>query len=131
MSLTAALLFMWSGALTRLTIPASPAVVTFGRLAVAVAVVLILAMVLRRPLRPALSRRHALLGLTLFLHFYLFTVAAQTSTIAHALSIAYTAPDIRRHRLGAAAAGAALAQPSGRRCCRRGGNRHPRRLRPR
>ena len=92
MSLTAALLFMWSGALTRLTIPASPAVVTFGRLAVAVVVVLTMAMVLRRPLRPALSRRHALLGLTLFLHFYLFTVAAQTSTIAHALSIAYTAP---------------------------------------
>ena len=92
MSVAAALLFMWSGALTRLTVPASPAVVTFGRLAVAAAVVLILAMALRRPLRPVLSLRHALLGLILFLHFYLFTVAAQTSTVAHALSIVYTAP---------------------------------------
>ena len=92
MSVAAALLFMWSGALTRLAVPASPAVVTFGRLAVAVVVVLILAVALRRPLRPALSLRHAVLGVTLFLHFYLFTVAAQTSTVAHALSITYTAP---------------------------------------
>ena len=49
-------------------------------------------MALRRPLRPALSLRHAVLGVTLYLHFYLFTVAAQTSTVAHALSITYTAP---------------------------------------
>ncbi len=92
MSVAAALLFMWSGAVTRLTVPASPAVVTFGRLAVAVAVVLLITMALRRPLRPALSLRHAVLGVTLYLHFYLFTVAAQTSTVAHALSITYTAP---------------------------------------
>ena len=78
--------------LTRLTVPATRAVVTFGRLVVASTAVLLLALVLRRQLRPALSLQHLVLGLTLFLHFYLFTVAAQTSTIAHALALVYTAP---------------------------------------
>ncbi len=92
MSVVAAALFMWSGALTRLTVPATPAVVTFGRLGVAALAVLLMALALRHPLRPVLSVQHFVLGVTLFLHFYLFTVAAQTSTIAHALAIVYTAP---------------------------------------
>lgn len=92
MSLTAVTLFMWSGVLTRYTAPAPPAIVTFGRLTVATVAILLLAVSLRHPLRPAISLQSAVLGITLFLHLYLFTVAVQTSTIAHALAIVYTAP---------------------------------------
>ena len=51
-----------------------------------------MALLQRRALRWTLRPGAALLGATLYAHFFLFTVAAQTTTTAHTLAIVYTSP---------------------------------------
>ena len=62
------------------------------RLALAALVALGLARVSGVSLRHVRERRTALLGATLYAHFLLFTVAAQTTTTAHALALVYGSP---------------------------------------
>ncbi len=92
MSVIAAATFSLGAPLSRLALPASAAEVTFGRLLVAAAAVALTALAMRQSLRSLLRPEAAALGAVLYLHFYLFTFAAQTTTAAHALSIVYTSP---------------------------------------
>ncbi len=92
LSLAAAAAFALSAPLTRLTLPVSPAEVTFWRLALAAALALILARGSRAAWQNMRRRRTALLGAAFFLHFLFFTTAAQTTTTAHALALTYTSP---------------------------------------
>ena len=78
--------------LSRLALPVSAAEVTLWRLALAALVALGLACVSGASLAHVRERRTALLGATLYAHFLLFTVAAQTTTTAHTLALVYGSP---------------------------------------
>ena len=77
---------------SRFAAPVSAAEITFERLALAALAVLGVALLQRRALRWTLRPGVALLGATLYAHFFLFTLAAQTTTTAHTLAIVYTSP---------------------------------------
>ena len=94
LSVAAAATFALGAPLSRAALPVSPAEVTFGRLGLAALAAGAALIVLRRSpprvWRPSL----ALLGAVLYAHFFLFTLAAQTTTTAHALAIVYASPVI-------------------------------------
>lgn len=65
---------------------------TFWRLGLATLVAFGLARVSGVSLAHIRERRTAVLGATLYAHFLLFTVAAQTTTTAHTLALVYASP---------------------------------------
>lgn len=86
--------FSTSPVLTRWAVPLSPYEIATGRLGVAALGILAL-MVLRRE-RPRVARadrpRFVLFGLIAALHFLCYIASLSFTTIAHSLSIVYTAP---------------------------------------
>lgn len=92
LSAAAAAAFSLGAPLSRLAAPVSAAEVTLWRLALATLVALGLAKVSGASLAHVRERRTALLGATLYVHFLLFTLAAQTTTTAHTLALVYGSP---------------------------------------
>jgi len=90
----AVLFFSTSPVLTRWAAPLSPYEIAAGRLAVAALAILAL-MALRRE-RPRIARadlpRFLLFGLIAAVHFLCYIASLSYTTIAHSLSIVYTAP---------------------------------------
>ena len=92
LSAAAAAAFALGAPLSRLALPVSAAEVTWWRLSLAALVALTLVKVSGASLAHAFQRRTALLGITLYAHFLLFTLAAQTTTTAHTLALVYGSP---------------------------------------
>ena len=93
MMVFAACIFSTSPVLVRWAAPLSPAVITSGRLLVAGLAVAILAWVIRSPGVDARQlRRLALYGLIAALHFQLYVASLSYTTVAHSLTLVYTAP---------------------------------------
>ena len=90
----AVVMFATSPVLIRVAFPVSSFEITFWRMAVAAPTVLVLSVLLRQPisLRKADLGRFALYGLVAALHFLLYIASLQFTTIAHSLSLVYTAP---------------------------------------
>jgi len=90
----AVFLFSWSPVLIRLAAPLSAPEITFGRLSVAALALFVLAKI--RGIDLTLSRsgwlKLSLYGLVTSLHFLLYIASLSFTTIAHSLSIVYTAP---------------------------------------
>jgi drug/metabolite transporter (DMT)-like permease len=83
-----------SPVLTRLAAPYAPIAITFGRMAIAAAAVLVVARLTGVALgyHPDELPRLALYGLVTALHFLLYIWSLELTTIAHALALVYTAP---------------------------------------
>ncbi|HCU73257.1 MAG: hypothetical protein CL790_01935 [Chloroflexi bacterium] len=92
LSVVATLAFALGAPLSRVALPVTAAEVTFWRLALATGVVLAVALVTGRPAAYLWDWRTFGLGGVLFLHFFLFTLAAQTTTTAHTLTLVYISP---------------------------------------
>ena len=92
LSVVATLAFALGAPLSRVALPVTAAEVTFWRLALATGVVLAIALVAGRPAAYLWDWRTFGLGGVLFLHFFLFTLAAQTTTTAHTLTLVYISP---------------------------------------
>lgn len=92
MSVVASATFALGAPLSRFALPVSAGEVTLGRLVLAAAAAMLAALFLRQPLRQLWRPRTVALGAVLYAHFHLFTLAAQTTTTAHALAIVYTSP---------------------------------------
>jgi len=90
----AVVLFAWSPVLVRLAAPLSPLAISFGRLAVAGGTLFLLGLARGSNLRVSgrESLTFALYGLVLALHFLLYIASLQLTSIAHSLSLVYTAP---------------------------------------
>ena len=89
----AACVFSTSPVLVRWAAPLSPALITSGRLLVAGLAVAILAWMIRSPgLDVGQLRRLALYGLIAALHFQLYVASLSYTTVAHSLTLVYTAP---------------------------------------
>ena len=89
MSAAAAAAFALGAPLSRLALPVGAAEVALWRLGLAALLALGLARVSGASLAHIRERRTAVLGATLYAHFLLFTLAAQTTTTAHALALVY------------------------------------------
>ena len=94
MSAAAAAAFALGAPLSRLALPVSAAEVALWRLGLAALLALGLARVSGASLAHIRERRTAVLGATLYAHFLLFTLAAQTTTTAHALALVYGSPTL-------------------------------------
>ena len=92
LSLAAAMIFALGAPLSRVAKPITAAEVTFWRLVLAMLVALVVVVVSRVPIANICSPRMLVLGATLYAHFLLFTLAAQTTTTAHTLALVYTSP---------------------------------------
>ena len=92
LSAAAAAAFSLGAPLSRLALPVSAAEVTLWRLGLATLVAFGLARLSGVSLGHIRERRTAILGATLYAHFLLFTVAAQTTTTAHTLALVYGSP---------------------------------------
>lgn len=92
LSAAAAAAFALGAPLSRLAAPVSAAEVTLWRLGLATLVAYGLARVSGVSLAHIRERRTAILGATLYAHFLLFTLAAQTTTTAHTLALVYGSP---------------------------------------
>jgi drug/metabolite transporter (DMT)-like permease len=90
----AVLFFSTSPVLTRWAAPLTPYEIATGRLGVAALAILLLVVVRRDPLRIAKRDlpRFVLFGLIAAVHFLCYIASLSYTTIAHALSIVYTAP---------------------------------------
>ena len=88
----AAAAFSLGAPLSRLAAPVSAAEVTLWRLGLATLVAFGLARISGVSLAHIRERRTAILGATLYAHFLLFTLAAQTTTTAHTLALVYGSP---------------------------------------
>jgi len=90
----AVLFFSTSPVLTRWAAPLSPYEIATGRLGIAALAILALATLRRQP--PRLARadvpRFILFGLIAAVHFLCYIASVSYTTIAHSLSIVYTAP---------------------------------------
>ncbi len=87
-------MFATSPVLIRLAFPVSSFEITFWRMALAAPTVLVLSLLLRQPIvfPKADLGRFALYGLVAALHFLLYIASLEFTTIAHSLSLVYTAP---------------------------------------
>ncbi len=94
LALAAVLAFSTTPVLVIWAAPLSPYEITFGRLAVATAVVVILGRLSRQPFLPARTDlgRFVLFGLVTAIHFLSYIASLNFTTIAHTLAIVYTAP---------------------------------------
>ena len=92
LSAAAAAAFSLGAPLSRLAAPVSAAEVTLWRLGLATLVAYGLARASGVSLAHIRERRTAVLGATLYAHFLLFTLAAQTTTTAHTLALVYGSP---------------------------------------
>ncbi len=92
LSAAAAAAFSLGAPLSRLAAPVSAAEVTLWRLGLATLVAFGLARISGASLAHIRERRTAILGATLYAHFLLFTLAAQTTTTAHTLALVYGSP---------------------------------------
>ncbi len=92
LSAAAAAAFSLGAPLSRLAAPVSAAEVTLWRLGLATLVAFGLARISGVSLAHIRERRTAILGATLYAHFLLFTLAAQTTTTAHTLALVYGSP---------------------------------------
>ena len=94
MVVLAALLFSTTPVLIRWASPLSGWEIAWGRLGVAAIVVWLLAVLRGEP--PSLSRhdlpRLALFGLITALHFWFYVASLSYTTVAHSLTLTYTAP---------------------------------------
>jgi drug/metabolite transporter (DMT)-like permease len=90
----AVVMFATSPVLIRLANPVSSFEITFLRMALAALTVLALSRALRQPIHLQRSDlgRFALYGLVAALHFLLYIASLSFTTIAHSLSLVYTAP---------------------------------------
>lgn len=91
----AVLTFSSSPILVRWAAPLHPLTITAGRLLFGALAVIALSLVLRRSWRPPARTewpRYALYGLIAAAHFSLYIASLGLTTIAHALSLTYTAP---------------------------------------
>jgi drug/metabolite transporter (DMT)-like permease len=90
----AVLFFSTSPILTRWAAPLSPYEIATGRLGVAALAILVLAVMRRQPLRVARADlpRFLLFGFIAAVHFLCYIASIGFTTLAHALSIVYTAP---------------------------------------
>ena len=88
----ATLAFALGAPLSRVAVPVTAAEVTFWRLALATVVALGIALAAGRPAAYLWDWRTFSLGGVLSLHFLLFTLAAQTTTTAHTLTLVYISP---------------------------------------
>ena len=90
----AVLLFSTSPVLIRWAESVSALEITWWRLALATLTVMVIARLGGHRLRPRplVSRRFALYGLTIALHFYLYIASLSLTTVAHSLALVYTAP---------------------------------------
>ena len=86
------MIFALGAPLSRVARPITAAEVTFWRLVLATLVALVILGVSRVRIRNVCHPRMPVLGATLYLHFLLFTLAAQTTTTAHTLALVYTSP---------------------------------------
>ncbi len=87
-------MFSTTPVLIRLAAPVSSAEIAFWRMALAALTVLVLSRLMHEPiaLPRGDARRFALYGLVTALHFLLYIASLAFTTIAHSLSIVYTAP---------------------------------------
>lgn len=87
-------LFSTSPVLVRWAGGVSPFEITFWRLLLATATVLAIARCTGRPIRASRcwSRRFALYGLVIALHFWLYIASLFYTSVAHSLALVYTAP---------------------------------------
>ena len=90
----ATLMFSTSAVFIRWTAPVSPYVITWGRLVVATLTVAALALFSRQPIRLGRADipRFLLFGGIAAAHFVCYIASLSYTTIAHALTLAYTAP---------------------------------------
>ena len=90
----AVLFFSTSPVLTRWAAPLSPYEIATGRLGIAALAILALATLRRQPVRLARGDvpRFILFGLIAAVHFFCYIASVGYTTIAHSLSIVYTAP---------------------------------------
>ena len=88
----ATLAFALGAPLSRVAVPVTAVEVTFWRLALATVVVLGIALAAGKPAAYLWDWRTFGLGGVLSLHFLLFTLAAQTTTTAHTLTLVYISP---------------------------------------
>ena len=90
----ATLMFSTSAVFIRWTAPVSPYVITWGRLAVATLTAVALALFSRQTVRLGKNDipRLLLFGGIIALHLYCYITALGYTTIAHTLTLAYTAP---------------------------------------
>ncbi len=86
------MIFALGAPLSRVARPITAAEVTFWRLVLATLVALVILGISRVQIRNIYHPRMPVLGATLYLHFLLFTLAAQTTTTAHTLALVYTSP---------------------------------------
>jgi drug/metabolite transporter (DMT)-like permease len=93
-ALAAVALFSASPVLVRRAETVSAVEITFWRLAIAAATVVLLAAFTRRPVRWRRLpwRPFAAYGLVIALHFFLYIASLFFTTVAHALALVYTAP---------------------------------------
>lgn len=94
LALAAVLMFSTSPVFVLLARPLSPYEITFGRLAIAAALVIALGRRSKQPLLPAKVDRpiFVLFGLITAIHFLSYIASLNYTTIAHSLAIVYTAP---------------------------------------
>ncbi len=87
-------MFAASPVLVRLASPVSSFEITFWRMALAAPTVLVLSLIMRQPIHLPRGdmRRFMAYGLVAALHFLLYIASLSFTTIAHSLSIVYTAP---------------------------------------
>lgn len=87
-------MFSTSPVLIRLAAPVSSFEITFWRMATAAPTVLVLSLIMRQPIRLPWADlpRFAAYGLVAALHFLLYIASLQFTSIAHSLSLVYTAP---------------------------------------
>jgi drug/metabolite transporter (DMT)-like permease len=87
-------MFATSPVLVRLAAPVSSFEITFWRMALAAPTVLVLSYIMRQPIHLPRGdmRRFIGYGLVAALHFLLYIASLSFTTIAHSLSIVYTAP---------------------------------------
>ena len=91
---SAVLLFSTSPVLTRVAGTISSLEIAWWRLFLAALTVLVIATVSRHRVRwqPLVSRRFALYGLIIALHFFFYIASLSFTTVAHSLALVYTAP---------------------------------------
>jgi drug/metabolite transporter (DMT)-like permease len=87
-------MFATTPVLIRMADPVAPADITFWRMAIAALTVFVLSIAMRQPVRLPRAElgRFAAFGLVAALHFFLYIASLSFTTIAHSLSLVYTAP---------------------------------------
>lgn len=94
LALAAVVMFSTSPVFVIKAAPLSPYEITFGRLAIGAALVIVLGRINRQPLLPARSALplFAVFGLITAVHFLSYIASLNYTTIAHSLAVVYTAP---------------------------------------